>query len=227
MAEVVWGEDVLLEMLVGGSYYPILCGTDCTYTCAAEFIEKTGPESGGAREWMRRLEEHTSTVSGLTKIDNGTTISFFYMLQLSIRRAAQTFRLTFTDSDGNDFVMQGPGLIGTQEINGPMGDFSRATIEIRWNGVPTMQAILPPDPAVIQDPLYISVVAGATSVSNVLLTQSGVNILEVQREGIGHTETSGTPTNRQFKFDGTAGSISFDTAIPFMAGEVIYILYEL
>jgi len=222
--EAVWGQDVVLSIYVGGSYYPIFCATDCTYQCAAEFIEKTGPESGGARQWMRRLEEHTSTVTGLTKIENGTTVTFFYMLQLAVRRAAQTFKMTFTNENGDEYIINGEGLIGTMGINGPATDWSNATLEIRWNGAPDLTLITDPTCSNIQEPLYLTTTPGASSVSNILLTSS-VTILEVQREGIGHTKTTGTPVNREYKFTSATNTISFDSSIPFMTGEIIYVLY--
>lgn len=230
MAEPVFGTNCILSMWVTDQYYPVLCGTDTTYVCTPEMIERTGPTSGPARQWFRRLEEHKSTVTGLTKIDNDATLTFWYMLQTGIRREAQLFKQTFADAAGNFKSLTGNALIGTQSINGPVNEFSTASIEIFWDGEPTMDVIPPPSQGIVQDPLYISIVDGAISVSNVLLEQTGVEILQVRRNGLSLTPTTGTPGNQEFRFTGGAGNgtIETDVNVPYVAGEQpIYVLYKL
>lgn len=229
MSEPVHGKYCVLSMWVTSQYYPVLCGTDTTYVCNAEFIEKTGPASGPARQWFRRLEEHISTVTGLTKVENDTALTFWYMLQTGIRREIQLFKQTFADEDGNFKSITGNALIGTQSINGPVSDFSQATIEIRWDGEPSLDVI--PNPGAggdVQDPLYIDVVEGETSVHHVLLEAVGVTILQVRRNGRSQNPTVGTPGNDQYMYDGAGlGNIHTDVNIPYVAGEQpIYVLYK-
>lgn len=66
---------------------------------------------------------------------------------------------------------------------------------------------------------------------------ASVNIRHVEREGIGHDETSGTPGNRQFKYTPGTYRIDFDASNPFQQFgpgrpnrynlEKIYVLYEI
>jgi hypothetical protein len=222
----VEGSNVVLSMDVSGTYYPILCATDCTYTCNAEFVEKTGPTSGGVRQWARRLEEHLSTVSGLTYVENDSTLSFFYILQLGVRREEQTFKITFTDGLGDVRTLSGLGLIGTQSINGPSTDFSNCEIEIRWNAEPEFDAVDDPaDECEVVEKLFLTLAEGATSVSSATL--SGKTILGVEREGLGQVIIGGTPAagTRECVFSGT--TISFDATNPGnVGGENIYVLYK-
>lgn len=226
MSNPVEGSNVVLSMDVSGTYYPVLCATDCTYTCNAEFVEKTGPTSGGVRQWARRLEEHISTVSGLTYVENDSTLSFFYILGLGVRREEQTFKITFTDGLGDVKTLTGVGLIGTQSINGPATDFSNCEIEIRWNQEPEFDAVDDPaDECEIVNKLFLTLSEGATSVTSATL--SGKTILGVEREGLGQVIISGTPAagTRECVFSGT--TISFDSTNPGnVGGEKIYVLYK-
>lgn len=225
MADAVYGTGVVLSMMVGETYYPILCATDTTYDCGVEFIEKTGPSSGGARQWARRLEEHISTITGLTKIENDDVLSFFYVLNVGIRREDQLFKLVFEDSDGNDVAISGYGLIGAMGINGPAGDFSTATIEIRWNDDPDIEVVAPPGLSQIQDPLYLTLSAGNLSVAHLLLTDPAVEILEVTLEGTQFDVIlSGTPGNRECKFTNGPGSLTFEYTEVVDRG--VYVLYQ-
>lgn len=229
---VVHGKNVAFEMLEVDNYIPLLCATDCTYSRNVEFVEKTGPTSGGSREWKRRLHEHISTVSGLTEINNSTThLSFFYLLSIT---AEKTFRMTFEDEVGNLYSLTGPGLLGTMGINGPAADFSNGTIEVRWNGQPDTTVILPPaEPGVYE--LYINesngLVVGATDVSHVDLEATGVEVLGSVRTGTGLIQVGGTPAagSQEFRFIGGTGNgtIVTDSTNPYNAGEWIYVLYKI
>lgn len=227
MADAIWGGASVLEMWVTDQYYPVLCATDSTYNCAAEFIEKTGPTSGGAREWMRRLEEHTGSATGLTKVDNDASLTFFYILQVGVRRVQQLFRQTFADVDGNSKTLTGYALIGTMGINQPVNDFSNCTLEIKWQGAPEQDVIPPPTPEAVFR-IYLLGATGQSSVQdNVLI---GASNLAVGRSTSVQTDVSGgafTPGEPEFMFDDATGTVSFDTGNPFNApGEIIWVLYK-
>lgn len=213
-------------MLVGETYYPVLCAQEYTYRCGVEFIEKTGPTSGGARQWARRLEEHISTVSGLTRIENDdNSLSFFYMLEVGIRREDQTFRIVFEDDESNDVTITGAGLIGDMNITSPVLDWSTCSLEIRWNDDPDITVVVPPGIAQVQDPLYLTLNAGALTVSDVLLTDPTVEILEVTLEGTQHDVIlAGTVGNREVKFTNGTGTLTFEYSEVVDRG--VYVLYQ-
>jgi hypothetical protein len=162
----------------------------------------------------------------LTYVENDSTLSFFYILQLGVRREEQTFKITFTDGLGDVRTLSGLGLIGTQSINGPSTDFSNCEIEIRWNAEPEFDAVDDPaDECEVVEKLFLTLAEGATSVSSATL--SGKTILGVEREGLGQVIIGGTPAagTRECAFSGT--TISFDSTNPGnVGGENIYVLYK-
>lgn len=77
MPEAIFGNNVVIEMDVDGNFIEILCGTDCTFSRTPEFIPVTSSGSGLFREFLQRREEWAMSVSGLTKIENAATLTFF------------------------------------------------------------------------------------------------------------------------------------------------------
>jgi hypothetical protein len=226
MADIVQGKDVILSVLIDSVFYPILCATDCSLNVGREKIEKTGPTSGGVRQWAIRLEQYTSTVSGATKIANSSAaVTWFYMLQKGQLRAEMTFKLTFTDPSGASIAYEGPGLIGDQNISGPVSDAAAGSIEILWNGAPATDIIDPPVPPTVHV-IYLDFPAGDTSVTSATLI--GADVLEVDREGLGADPEVSTPSagTRQFSFDAATGQIVFDAANP-SNGERLRVLYQI
>lgn len=225
MYNPIWGTDVVLSMKVADIWYPVLCATDFTYDCIPEMIEKTGPNSGGVRQRKRRLEDHISTVSGLSFVENGDQLSFLYMLQLGVRREEHEFRADFIDGYGNERTLSGPAVIGRQGIRGPVGDFSPSEIEIFWNQEPDFDAIDDPVGGEIIDYDFLDLLVGETSVLSAGLI--GKEVLGVARAGAIYNETTGTPAagSLEYKFTSGTGTLAFDALNPSL-GEKIWVLFK-
>lgn len=144
MSEAVHGSDVILEMKIDGEYYPILCATDCSFNCSPEFLERTANDTATSRRWRKRIEEFTASITGLTRLSNDESLSFFYMLQSSVRRTVQEYRQTFTDDTGASNILIYSAHIGEQSISGPVGDFASGTIELKIDGDIEIQEVAPP-----------------------------------------------------------------------------------
>lgn len=137
-------------------------------------------------------------------------------------------RIRLIDDDGTAKQIAFNAIITNNTITRAVGTYSQSSTALTITGEPVISDILPPPGlACVEDPLYIDAVAGETSVYNVLLDDPAVVILAVSREGLGQTEASGTPGNREFYFPGGDGRVYFDPTNPFLAGEVIYVLYKL
>ena len=133
MSNPVHGSGVLIELLVVDTYYPVLCGTDCSINYNPEFVLKTGPDSP-ARERMPRIEDWDISVSGLTKIANDAALTFFYMIQQAVRRSLLSLRAKFTDDEGTIKTMDFQAYVGPSSISGPMSDFSQCSINFSVTG---------------------------------------------------------------------------------------------
>jgi hypothetical protein len=230
MANKVQGRNVIIRLLVDEVYYPVFCAKTFSFVQTQEVVEVTSVDSGNDREYEPGMTSTTVDISGVTLLDNTEgRISVLYLMQLAQRRARQTMRATLTDQDGGSVVVQFNAIITSNSFDKALGGaFSQSNTTLLVTGAFTIDnPIDPPAPSEVQEPLYIDAVEGEFSVSDPLLEQDDVEILHVEREGIGHTETAGTPGNREFRFTSGTGTIEFDSGNPFNAGEVIYILYQM
>jgi len=229
MADPILGRNAVLEMLVNGEYYPVLCATDAKFTRTPEFIPKTTTSSGLFREFMVRREEWSMSVSGLTKIVNTASICFFYLLQTSVRRLEVAVRMTFTDDEGSSNMITGNILLGQMDINGPVSGFSEANIELKGTGPFEIGATVDPpatDCGIYAD--YWNFPAGDTYIQGTSVVHGysleAVTLISVDREGLAYDIVTGTPSGRQCKHNNTTGVVSFDTAIP-SNGETVWVVF--
>lgn len=235
MPDVVNGKDVWMLRKIDDVYIVIGCATSISFTLKNELIGKTDVNAGLFRKKRVRISDNTASISGLQALKNSSDrLSIVYFLQESVRRQEQPLRFIWQDESGYQYVIDGNFLVEEVSITSPVEDFSEYEMTLQGTGGFTPGAVIyPPDDPIceVQSPLYIPVVAGQYSVSDALLkTETGFTktILEVEREGIGHDETSGTPGNRTFNYtaNGTTGTITFDSTNPFNAGEIIFVLYK-
>lgn len=235
MAEAIFGEQVIIEMLVDSTYEPILCGTDCVFTRTPELIETTTPTSGLFKEFMIRREEWDITVSGLTKVANNAALTFFYMLQTSVRRLTQTVRITFTDVDGADIQISGEVLIGPESISGPSTDFAQCSIELKGTGAFTIGSVTPPDPEsfdalsdywqTVAGQNYISGASSGEFTGTAFTIADTDTIIDVDVEGTGYNHIQGTPTDgeRECHYNSTTDRLEFPSDLIFDGNQRVFV----
>lgn len=216
MSSIVMGRDMLLEGLIDLDWYPLGCATTCSFQYTNELIGKTDVNSGLFRKYRVRLSDCTANIQGLTSLVTDSTISSFYFLQEAIRRTEIDLRFRFTDEAGNTQAITGKWLVSTVGLNGDVSAFSEFDISFQGTGGISLDPVVIDSPGVgvicdVQDTLRLTLVEGEYSVSSALLIGTDREIIFVDREGSGQAETTGTPGNRQFKFDKTLGTITFST----------------
>lgn len=229
MANRVKSSNVIIELLVGASYYPVFCGKTMEYSQNQELIEVTSINSGYSREYEAGMTTADLSITGVTILDNtGGRIAVTYLMQEGVRRVPQTMRIRMTDDDGGTLQIAFSAIVVNNTLSRSFGSYSQSSTQLKVTGDAVISSVIaPPGLVCPEEPLYIDVVAGASSVHSALLETAGITILEVDRSGMQFNETSGTPGNAEFRYGGTDGYIYFDTTNPFNAGEVIYVLYML
>lgn len=229
MGNQVLSNNVIIEMLVNGIYYPVFCGKTMSYSQDQELVEITSVNSAYSREYVSGMSTASLNITGVTILDNSDNrIAITYLMNEQIRRAAQSMRIRMTDDDGGTLQIAFAALITNNTLSRAVGTYSQSSVSLTVTGTPQIGSVLPP-PGLIcpEEPLYLAVVAGETSVHSVLLETPGITILEVDRSGLQHNETTGTPGNLEFRYGGVDGFIYFDTTNPLNDGEIIYVLYML
>lgn len=220
----------MLSLQVGTEYYPVFCAKSAELSTVQEEIEVTSVNSGGDREFEPGMASHSMTVSGLTELNNlGGLISIFYLMQQAVRRTIHNFKWTLTNTEGESITLTFRCFITSTTLTKEIGLYSTSSASFRLTGGITYSDVVNPpvDPICeIADPIYTTLAEGATSVTDPLLAEPGVEILGVWRY-TSMAYTSGTPIDGQYSFDGSTGTISFAPTNPGNpGGEPIHILYK-
>lgn len=219
----ILGYGVAIHMHDGSSYKPVLCGETCTFNRQVETIEKTSPTSGNFRQYQKRREGWTADVSGLTRIANDASLTFFYMLQTSVRNQEHPLRFVFTDPEGATKQIQGTALITDESITGTAGDFAKASISFLGTGAFVVADVDPPAPVVYEElsdfwdmPAGINYCdLAAVSVEHGYAISAGYILLEVDLEGQGFEiiTTGSVGTNRNCKLNTSTFILNFSTDV--------------
>lgn len=226
---VIKGKNAVFSMLVSGSYYPVFCCKSFELVQEQVPIEVTSVNSGSDTEWEAGMSTANVECSGVATVDNtGGQISVTYLQQQAVRRVLQDWRITLTADNATVLVYSFSGIILRTGVGKQSGVYLGSNVSVRVSGALQPDVIIPPPVPEDEFVLYLGVVADENSVSDAALLSA--TILQVQREGTGHTEVGGTPTpgGREFNYTvgGGVGTITFDVNQPFNAGEIIYILYR-
>lgn len=232
MTPVIEGRDCIIEVLSNGTYHPVLCAEEFTFTVTQEIILKTGPNSGLFRERKARLSDWEVQVSGLTPVDDPDVIGWFYLLQNAVRRALQSIRMTFEDTSGDIRYVTGMMLIEEQELTAAQTDFANASINFIGSGPFEIDTIIDgaADVCEVIEEYYLTLAEGETTVTHAAFApESGFtkSVIGLSREGTTYAGTSGTPGNQEFSFNAANGVISFDSTNPGLpGGENIWVLLK-
>lgn len=226
----VLGKNIVISLQVGDSFYPVFCAKSGELSTDQEEIEVTSVNSGGDREYEPGMASHMMSLSGLTELNNlGGLVSIFYLMQQAVRRTIHNFRWTFTDTEATVITLMFKAFVRTTTLDKQIGLYSSCSATFRVTGGLTYSDVVNPpvDPICeIADPLYLTLAAGATSVTDPLLAEPGVEMLGVWR----YTSlflTNGTPGNGQYSVDYGTGTVFFDPVNPGnTGGEPIHILYK-
>lgn len=233
-AKDVLGKNILVELNIDNVYYPIFCAKTADFTIEQDEIETTNVNSGSSREYVPGMSNALLNMTGITRVNNGDgRVNIAYLMQKSVQRQIWTIRTTLTDNSGNIATQTFQAFIKSTNWNKDVTTVSNSSITWRVTGDVDLGDTIdaPTEPVCeVQTPLYLSTTPGATSVhSDLLNPEPGftVVVLIVARSNTVYTETTGTPSGTQFKFNSAAGNIEFDTSIPFNDGEIVYVLYEI
>lgn len=221
MANTVTGLNVVTQMLVEGVWYPIFCGKSAELTLNQDELEVTHVNSGISREYVPGMSNATLSVAGVTILDNTESrISNLYLMQNAIRRSINSYRVLYTDQDGDQITATFSAFWTSGSITRDVTSFSQSNVTMRITGDITFSTpITPPVPpsCEVEDPIITTLAEGANTVVSALLIPGvgeTITILHVTRSGMTHYETSGTPGSLEFAYDDTTGTISFDPANP-------------
>lgn len=224
---VLNGKQAKLYVLIDGVYKLVMCAVSVSWFFRFEEVLKTDRNAGRFRKRMSRLCDWGFNLSGLTKVDNSDgQASYFWLSQASVRGTEQYFKMTYTDVDGNEKNVSGYCIVMEGMLESVVGGFSTGTVSLPGSGAFVTDAV-PGFTDTDLFKLYLTITPGAWEVSHNDLG-GATEIMLVIREDGGYKEVGGAPVGRQFMFTDhtTFGTLTFDSTLPFNAGEVPYVQYK-
>lgn len=226
---VVKGKNVVFSIAIDAVYYPIFCAKTAEFVQEQDEIEVTSIDSGSSKEFVAGMMSAYVTLSGVTVSDNSDgKIAITYLMQQAARRTTFAMKCVLTDDDAGTIQASFNVFIKSNTLTRDRIGYSQSSTTFRITGGITWTPVVGPPTPEDEFAIYLNMTAGQNSVSHASL--DGVTVLQVQREGVGHTEVAGTPTagGREFKYtDGVGtGTITFDANQPALVTEVIYVLYR-
>jgi hypothetical protein len=231
MSDSVHGSDVVMYKKLDGNYRAIACAISCSFNFSNEIISKTDRNAGLFRKRRVRMSDCSGSVQGVTRLlNNDDTLSVFHFLEEGVRRRDGDYKYTFTALDGTSKILTMTAIIESVDIVNDFEGFSEYDIKVVATGGFEIDPLEPPatDENVNSD--WWSTTPGASTISGLSSRKSlslvGKTIIEVDREGLEHDETSGTPGNREFSFNSGTGVVSFDSTNPFNSGERIFVIWK-
>lgn len=212
----VTGKNVIVEMLISSIYYPIFCGKAADLPLEQDEIEVTHVNSGSEREYVPGMSNFLLNISGVTVLDNTENrVSILYFMQLAIRRSINTYRMRFTDQDGDTAAITFSAFVRNSTVSRDVTQWSQSSVTMRITGPLTFSSVIPPPgtPTCEQEPtIYKDLAESSLFVQdNLLIPGVGetITILHVSRSGTTYYETSGTPGNLEFLYTSATGRITF------------------
>lgn len=136
---VVRGRNVLAEIKrpADSDFLPVLCATDVNMGITAENIETTTVSSGRGITRKTRRIDWSGSITGILKFldDSDTGLSAFDLISPTTILAGYELRLTFSDSSGNEAVLQGDVVLDTSNFSGPQEDYADMEFNFLGNGL--------------------------------------------------------------------------------------------
>lgn len=234
MGNIIAGRNMVLEISISGTYIPIGCAYSCQFEIENEIIGKTDVNAGVFKKKRVRLSDCRANVQGLTTLENGSTISVMYLLQESVRRVEQDLRFRFVDEAGLPWQIQGIFLISNVTVSGESTSFSQ--FDVSFEGTGGFSQSTPTDesgssgisllPGEVTFDWWETTPGGNTISGTGHFGRSfaGETVIEVDREGTGLFEVTGTPGSGQYEYDGI--TITTDPNNVYNEGERIYVLWQ-
>jgi len=231
-SKAVQGRNMIASIKVSGNWFPVFCAKSCSFDFTNEIILRTGVNDGLFPKRRVRRSDWSGSAAGVVVTDNTVDrYSPFYLLQDGVRRSEREWQFEFTNEDGEVKTISGFALIQNLPINGDVSGWAQASVSIVGTGAFVNDAS-PSSGGVDEnvDSDYWETTAGTDSISG--LSENGKSIvgktvLAVAREGMVYDPIfSGTATNRQARVNSGAGSVTFDSNIPFNPGETVWVMWK-
>jgi hypothetical protein len=235
MNKLIKGENLRAQLFITDTYFDIFCAKSVEFSIEQDELEVTSILSGSSREYLPGMMNATLTTSGVSTIDNTEgKIAITYLMQQSIRRQLQQWRVYFEADDGDTLEATFSGMIRNTTISRDGFAYNQSNLVVRISGDIEFNEIIDPpstDFDLISDywlgPNTQNYISGVSEVNTYTLEATD-EILQVDLEGTQYDLVTGVPSvgKRECRFTTSPQRITFPSDIIFTGVERIYVLIK-
>lgn len=222
---LIKGKDIVVYTFLNGIWKMFACARTASFNVSTSMVEISTSGAGDYAAFLPQKHSFTGSIDGLINLDDATLrLSDFRALQLSKTKLLMRFERTSLTSEV--YSSEVYFYITNSSDSGSYADVATFSIELQGTGAITEIFTPLPTPTLVpkMNRLEYTGVGGEVSFTNAILI--GVDVVAINKDGIGNSKIilSGTPLNKEAKFDTVTGTITW--AIPFEEFEEAYILYQ-
>lgn len=226
---VVQGKNVMITAYNIDGYYGFYCAQTIDLTINTDQLPATNINGGGFRGFKPGKTEWEANLSGVLFVRDTSNKNWTYadLTSEQARKNGLDLKFLFQNDNGNYEQFTGHANPETTTGSGTVGQVGKFSVKFKGDGGYDRNAIIPPSTSADDVKRYTyKATGGETSFTYSDLI--GRIIILVERESTPTLEviTVGTPTPRQALYTSASGRISFDSASPLDAGEIVNVIYK-
>jgi hypothetical protein len=223
--DLVLGKNIVVYTFIGGVWKMFACARTASFSLSTSMLETVAIGSGSFANFVPQKHSFTGSIDGLINLDNtNLRLSDFRALQLAKTKLLMRFERT--GQSGDVYSTEGNFYITNSEDTGSYADVSTFSITLQGTGklIEVFTPIPSPTLTTKMNRLEYTGTGGEFSFTDASLI--GKDVLSIHKDGLGFSKIilSGTPINKEAKFDNVTGTIEF--GVPFEPSEEAYVLYQ-
>ena len=221
--ELVLGKNIVVYTWVNGAWKMFACARTASFSLATTMLETTTIGSGSFASFLPQKHSFTGSIDGLINLDN-TNLRLSDFRNLQLNKQPLLMRFERTGNDSSTYTTEGTFYITSSSDTGSYADIATFAIELQGSGA--LVEIFTPTPITPNAVTRLEYTGTGGEYSFTDSALIGKDVVAVHKDGIGNSKLilSGTPINKEAKFDSTTGTITF--GIPFEESEEAYVLYQ-
>lgn len=222
---LVDGKNVVVLVNHESAWVPYACGRSCSFNPVTEFLETSVSGSGFWKTYLPTFNGATASIEGLINLEKINNLSIADLRAKQYAQERLLVRFEREDRDGNIYTDEFYCYISSSTDTGSFDNVATFSVDFLIDGEVTQ--VFTPSPILIAGQVIryeYTATGGETYFEDADLI--GVEILDVNRDGVGYSPiiTTGTPIAKEAKYTGASGRITFPS--PMEPGEEVFVIYQ-
>lgn len=224
----VQGKNAILKAFNVDGYYVFYCAQTVELNIEVEQLPATNINGGGYKGNKPGKTSWEINLSGVMFVRDTSDLNWTAadLWTEQARKNGLDLQLLFTNDNGNYEQFTGHGNPATTNAYGTAGELSKFSVRFVGDGLFQRNAVIPPSTTSDVKRYEFTGSGGETFFTySDLIGRTIDAVIRENNPALGMI-TSGTPSEKQFKYISSSGKIEFAATNPIGSGEIIIVLYK-